>query len=794
MLATLYKPLALVGALVVSAALVAAAASPAPSSSSDFTNNWAVLVCTSRFWFNYRHIANTLAMYRTVKRLGIPDSQIILMLADDVACNPRNPFAGTVYSNADRKTDLYGEQIEVDYKGEEVTVETFLRLLSGRLPESTPASKRLMTDSRSNIFVYMTGHGGDEFLKFQDSEEISAFDIADAFGGMWAKKRYNEILFMVDTCQANTLYSKFYSPNILATGSSEKDQNSYSHHADNDIGVAVTDRYTHHVLTFLESINKTSQVPIQNLFDTFSHEIIRSTPGVRSDLFHRPLNETLLTDFFGGVSQVELSHGAEEGEGEPGAGAGEPGAGAGEPSALAPGALALRPKRPRRQRRRGPAPPAQDAAATTTLLAAQRALAPLAAVGLLHTGALLLGRRKRRRGAGPPAPAKMQSLRASTSKLAACACASSRRPFASTALARAAGPVVRSARKTPANTSLPQLKVPRALPAGAPATELFTGLVKTPAVRGRSTLINEESAQGVVKAWGVDRMEGVTVVEAYAGPGGLTRALLDLPNVKRVVAIEDAFRYLPFLNRMEERHPGRFTQILQDPFRWEAYSEVETSGLFDDVPTVPWDEVHPTLFFAAQIPGTSYGQQLFVQLVSAIAGQMWYFQKGRMQMGFVGPEVLWKKILAQPGDQEYHKLAVLLNSLAVIERTPTMGGLEPANLHFHRPRGDLHLMSPIKVTPREQPLVRNYDALEYVTRHMFVAKATAWHKAFSAISPGAGNLVPKLVELGVGASDPNKPVSHLTMQEWVKLADTFDTWPFRPQTLFDDFGFSEERI
>lgn len=67
-----------------------------------------------------------------MKRLGIPDSQIILMLADDVACNPRNPFAGTVYSNKDRKTDLYGEKIEVDYKGEEVSVETFLRLLSGR--------------------------------------------------------------------------------------------------------------------------------------------------------------------------------------------------------------------------------------------------------------------------------------------------------------------------------------------------------------------------------------------------------------------------------------------------------------------------------------------------------------------------------------------------------------------------------------------------------------------------------------------------------------------------------------
>lgn len=84
-------------------------------------------------------MANTLAMYRTVKRLGIPDSNIILMLADDVACNPRNPFAGAVYANADRRTDLYGQAIEVDYKGAEVSVETFLRLLSGPFPSLPPA-------------------------------------------------------------------------------------------------------------------------------------------------------------------------------------------------------------------------------------------------------------------------------------------------------------------------------------------------------------------------------------------------------------------------------------------------------------------------------------------------------------------------------------------------------------------------------------------------------------------------------------------------------------------------------
>lgn len=157
---------------------------------SEHTSNWAVLVGTSRFWFNYRHLANVLSLYRTVKRLGIPDSQIILMLPDDMACNPRNAFPGAVYNNADRALDLYGNNIEVDYRGYEVTVENFIRLMTDRVGEDMPRSKRLLTDERSNILVYMTGHGGNEFLKFQDAEEISAFDLADAFEQMWEKKRY----------------------------------------------------------------------------------------------------------------------------------------------------------------------------------------------------------------------------------------------------------------------------------------------------------------------------------------------------------------------------------------------------------------------------------------------------------------------------------------------------------------------------------------------------------------------------------------------------------------------------
>ncbi|KAF2096683.1 hypothetical protein NA57DRAFT_42541 [Rhizodiscina lignyota] len=277
----------------------------------EHTSNWAVLVSTSRFWFNYRHLANVLSLYRTVKRLGIPDSQIILMLPDDMACNPRNAFPGTVYNNADRALDLYGDNIEVDYRGYEVTVENFIRLMTDRVGEDMPRSKRLLTDDRSNILVYMTGHGGNEFLKFQDAEEISAFDLADAFAQMWEKKRYHEMLFMIDTCQANTMYSKFYSPNIIATGSSEIDQSSYSHHADNDVGVAVIDRYTYYNLDFLETQIRepTSKKTLGDLFDSYDESKIHSHPGVRYDLFEggeQAARTRLVMDFFGNVQNVEL--------------------------------------------------------------------------------------------------------------------------------------------------------------------------------------------------------------------------------------------------------------------------------------------------------------------------------------------------------------------------------------------------------------------------------------------------------------------------------------------------------
>ncbi|KAM4021640.1 LOW QUALITY PROTEIN: GPI-anchor transamidase [Anomaloglossus baeobatrachus] len=272
---------------------------------SGHTNNWAVLVCTSRFWFNYRHVANTLSVYRSVKRLGIPDSHIILMLADDMACNPRNPKPATVFSHKNMELNVYGDNVEVDYRGYEVTVENFLRVLTGRLPPSTPRLKRLLSDDRSNILIYMTGHGGNGFLKFQDSEEITNVELADAFEQMWQKRRYNELLFIIDTCQGASMYERFYSPNIIALASSQVGEDSLSHQPDMAICVHLMDRYTFYVV--FEEIHPASQNNMNDLFQVCPKSQCVSTPGHRTNLFQRDPQTVLITDFFGSVRKVELT-------------------------------------------------------------------------------------------------------------------------------------------------------------------------------------------------------------------------------------------------------------------------------------------------------------------------------------------------------------------------------------------------------------------------------------------------------------------------------------------------------
>ncbi|GJM90625.1 hypothetical protein PR202_ga06925 [Eleusine coracana subsp. coracana] len=282
---SLYLPKLLVLVLLAFSSAAVASASPAAAM---HNNNWAVLVCTSRFWFNYRHMANTLSLYRTVKRLGIPDERIILMLADDMACNPRNSYPAQVFNNENHQLNLYGDNVEVDYRGYEVTVENFLRVLTGRHDSAVPRSKRLLSDEGSHILLYMTGHGGDEFLKFQDSEELQSHDLADAVKQMKEKHRWFAIID-----------SHLFSPVYL----SDLKTDQYDLFL-RQIGVSVVDRFTFYTLAFFEKLNMYSNASLSSLFNSYNPSMLLSTAYYRMDLYERPLTEVPVTNFFGSVMKT----------------------------------------------------------------------------------------------------------------------------------------------------------------------------------------------------------------------------------------------------------------------------------------------------------------------------------------------------------------------------------------------------------------------------------------------------------------------------------------------------------
>jgi len=257
------------------------------------------------------------------------------MNAFDYACDTRNSLPGRIYynnnhndvnfddndNNNNNNNDLYNN-VEIDYKGNQVKVSKFINIMIGNHDHNDPNNGKLLSDSKSNILIYLSGHGGDEFLKFQDNEEISSQDIGKMIKTMEILKRYNQILFIVDTCQASTLANYITSPNIIFLTSSLKGENSYAYHISNILGVSLIDRFTYTLYQFFNNyiINNSNNdnndnnnddasriITLQNLFDFMDYRFLHSTPNIAINTGLRDLSSIPFIEFFGNTNKVKYS-------------------------------------------------------------------------------------------------------------------------------------------------------------------------------------------------------------------------------------------------------------------------------------------------------------------------------------------------------------------------------------------------------------------------------------------------------------------------------------------------------
>jgi glycosylphosphatidylinositol transamidase (GPIT) subunit GPI8 len=255
---------------------------------------YVVIASTSRYWHNYRHATNALRIYRLARQGGIPDERIILMLAENPLCDARNPRRGELFADASLSQNLSPcGDTEVDLEGHAVTGVTLMQTLLGQLPPDAPGQLRFDSNSNSTVLVYVTGHSGDSFMKWHDVDFMSSRDFSYVAAAMHRLGRFGKLLWLVDTCKAETLmWGVGLVPNAVAWASSSRESNSYSHsgHNSEEIGNALVDTWTYELAALLDVKRKLprAQRSIRQLHATLQRMVPLGNPQVFAG------NDTLL--------------------------------------------------------------------------------------------------------------------------------------------------------------------------------------------------------------------------------------------------------------------------------------------------------------------------------------------------------------------------------------------------------------------------------------------------------------------------------------------------------------------
>ncbi|KAL4078519.1 S-adenosyl-L-methionine-dependent methyltransferase [Scleroderma yunnanense] len=328
------------------------------------------------------------------------------------------------------------------------------------------------------------------------------------------------------------------------------------------------------------------------------------------------------------------------------------------------------------------------------------------------------------------------------------------------------------------------------------------------AFNNRVLLRNHESAARVAEAFVPAGCRDKVIVEAFPGPGVLTRALMDLPKerIRKIIVLEHLEPYLDFLRPLQEADP-RVEVLPLDGFSWNSYQELESRGSLNDVETVPWDKTHPHMHFIAHLPTSVYGEQLLAQFLRLIPDGGWLFQYGRVPMSYVMHDWLWERASATTESYNRCKLSVIAQAVASFGEPLSPDALLPYDKHFW-PSGMLSGDNRFKVTPMtavtmnplEERIIEKgmLDKWDYCLRKLFVLKSTNLKRAISHLAPGSSILLSYLTNPSLPADHPTrtdvqKLVRQMEVTDWAAVVRAFDAWPFAPEDLLITEPFSHER-
>ncbi|KAG0441654.1 putative GPI-anchor transamidase [Dictyocoela muelleri] len=195
--------------------------------------NTALLLNSSIGFHNYRHNTNIVLFYKILKNNGFKDEDIQFLTTENLINDERNNYIdnmrkGYVQIDNDRYIEFENIYNKVkDNLSKNKVKDNFSKnkvkdgLSKNKVKDNFSKNKANINNFLSSIhqlngynaIIYLCGHGGEYFLKFQNKECLFSYDLMRAV--IQASRNLNKILLIIDTCHAESMIKKFYEKGYL---------------------------------------------------------------------------------------------------------------------------------------------------------------------------------------------------------------------------------------------------------------------------------------------------------------------------------------------------------------------------------------------------------------------------------------------------------------------------------------------------------------------------------------------------------------------------------------------------
>jgi len=237
--------------------------------------NWAVLVAGSNGYYNYRHQSDICHAYQIFKKNGVPDSNIIVFMYDDIANNAQNPHKGSII-NTDNGPNVY-PGVPKDYTGDTVTPTNFLNVLLGKDMTGIGSGKTLKSGANDRVFIFFSDHGAPGLVAFPGFKMLYAKDLIPVLQSMSTNKRFDQLVFYLEACESGSMFNKILSDKlrIYATTASNPFESSYACDYNSNYNAYLNDCYSFNYMNDTDNANVKTRT-LQQQFATIKQVTTQS--------------------------------------------------------------------------------------------------------------------------------------------------------------------------------------------------------------------------------------------------------------------------------------------------------------------------------------------------------------------------------------------------------------------------------------------------------------------------------------------------------------------------------------